>query len=247
MLMQSTSRQVRRAQARQRLKIGAVTLLAAILGAALSSHARAAERGDPAAGGALLLRGKGLATEMPAVRLGTDMQVTVTGTIMRVRVTQAFRNTSGSWMEASYLYPLPDDGAVDTMNMVIGQRVIEGKIKGRQEAREIYEKAMAKGRKAGLVESERANLFRTNVANVGPGETVLVSIEYQAPVRQLGGEYAMRLPLVVGPRYIPPHTLTSQAQDRGRRHPDRAARRAGTGQGAQPGVDHGASCSRLRS
>ncbi len=211
MHMPIPSRQVRRAQARQRLKIGAVTLLAVVLGAALSGHARAAESGDPAAGGALLLRGKGVATEMPAVRLGTDMDVTVTGTVMRVRVTQAFRNTSGKWMEASYLYPLPDDGAVDTMNMVVGQRVIVGDITRRIEAREIYEEAKAQGQKAGLVESERANLFRTNVANVGPGETVVISIEYQAPVRQLGGEYAMRLPLVVGPRYVPPHSLTSAA------------------------------------
>ncbi|MCB2049706.1 MAG: marine proteobacterial sortase target protein [Novosphingobium sp.] len=208
MQMQVASRQIRRAQARQRLKIGAVTLVAVVLGAALSCHARAAERGDPAAGGALMLHGKGLATEMPAVRLGTDMDVSVSGTIMRVRVTQAFRNTSGKWMEASYLYPLPDDGAVDTMNMVVGQRVIVGEIKRRIEAREIYEQAKAAGQKAGLVESERANLFRTNVANVGPGETVVISIEYQAPVRQLGGEYSMRLPLVVGPRYVPPHTLT---------------------------------------
>jgi Ca-activated chloride channel family protein len=39
---------------------------------------------------------------------------------------------------------------------------------------------------------------------------VVISIEYQAPVRQLGGEYSMRLPLVVGPRYVPPRiTLTS--------------------------------------
>ena len=188
MHMPIPSRQVRRAEARQRLNIGAVTLLAVILGAALSAHARAAESGDPAAGGALLLRGKGVASEMPAVRLGTDMDVTVTGTVMRVRVTQAFRNTSGKWMEASYLYPLPDDGAVDTMNMVVGQRVIVGDIKRRIEAREIYEEAKALGQKAGLVESDRANLFRTNVANVGPGETVVISIEYQAPVRQLGGE-----------------------------------------------------------
>jgi len=95
------------------------------------------------------------------------------------------------------------------MNMVVGQRVILGEIKRRIEAREIYEEAKAQGQKAGLVEAERANLFRTNVANVGPGETVVISIEYQAPVRQLGGEYSMRLPLVVGPRYVPPHTLTS--------------------------------------
>lgn len=202
---------IRPSQTRKRLGIGAVTLAAIIVSCLVAPHVRAQETADPAAGGALMLQGKGIATAMPAVRLGTDMDVTVTGQIMRVRVTQAFRNTSDTWMEATYLYPLPDDGAVDTMKMVVGQRVIVGKIKRKLEAREIYETAKADGRKAGLVESDRPNLFRNSVANVAPGETVLISIEYQAPVRQLGGEFAMRLPLVVGPRYVPPHSLTSTA------------------------------------
>lgn len=209
MLMQTPLRHGIRSEDRKRLRIGTLTLMAVVLGCLVSTQLRAEDGSDPAAGGALLLKAKGVETAMPAVRLGTDMDVTVSGQILRVRVTQAFRNTSDKWMEATYLYPLPDDGAVDTMKMVVGQRVIIGKIKRRAEARAIYDEAKAQGRKAGLVESDRANLFRNNVANIAPGETVLISIEYQAPVRQLGGEFAMRLPLVVGPRYVPPHTLTS--------------------------------------
>ena len=201
-----------RPEARRRMAIGAIGLVAVILSGLVAAQARAQDAGDPAAGGALLLKGRagrdGVASALPAVRLGTDMDVTVSGPIMRVRLTQAFRNTSNAWMEATYLYPLPDDGAVDTMKMVVGQRVIVGHIKRRQEARDIYERAKAEGQRSGLVESGRPNLFRTNVANVAPGETVLISIEYQAPVRQLGGEFAMRLPLVAGPRYVPPHSLT---------------------------------------
>ena len=196
---------------RRRLRIGAFTLIAVVATCLLASHARAEDGGDGYAGGALMLRAKGNADAMPAVRLGTDMDVTVSGPILRVRVTQAFRNSSDQWMEATYLYPLPDDGAVDTMKMVVGQRVIVGRIKRRAEARALYDAAKAEGRKAGLVESDRPNLFRNHVANIAPGETVLIAIEYQAPVRQVGGEYAMRLPLVVGPRYVPPHTLTSHA------------------------------------
>ncbi|HKX79822.1 MAG TPA: marine proteobacterial sortase target protein [Novosphingobium sp.] len=198
-----------RNETRRRLAIGSITLVAVVVSCLISANARAEDANDPAAGGALMLQGKGVAEALPAVRLGTDMDVTVSGQILRVRVTQAFRNTSDKWMEATYLYPLPDDGAVDTMKMVVGQRVIIGKIKRKLEAREIYETAKAQGQKAGLVESDRPNLFRNSVANVAPGETVLISIEYQAPVRQLGGEFSMRLPLVVGPRYVPPHTLTS--------------------------------------
>lgn len=195
---------------RRRLGIGTMALMAVVMSCLVSTQLRAQDGADPAAGGALMLQsGEGAA--MPAVRLGTDMDVTVTGQILRVRVTQAFRNTSKEWMEATYLYPLPDDGAVDTLKMVVGQRVIIGKIAQREEARQIYDQARSEGRKAGLVESSRPNLFRNSVANIGPGETVLISIEYQAPVRQLAGEFAMRLPLVVGPRYVPPHTLTDGA------------------------------------
>jgi Ca-activated chloride channel family protein len=204
-----------RVASRRRLAIGAGAL-AAIVAACLLSGALLADTSDqaapdPADGGALMLAGKGIAQALPAVRLGTDMDVTVSGPIARVRVTQAFRNTSDRWMEATYLYPLPEDGAVDSLKMVVGQRVFVGHIKRREEARRIYETAKAEGRKAGLVESERPNLFRNHVANVGPHETVLIAIEYQAPVRQLGGEYALRLPLVVGTRYVPPHTVTSRA------------------------------------
>lgn len=203
------------ADTHRRLVIGAVGLVGMVLTTLVAAQARAEESGDAAAGGALLLAargdGDGQPSAVPAVRLGTDMDVTVSGPIMRVRMTQAFRNTSKGWMEATYLYPLPEDGAVDTLKMVVGQRVVIGHIKRRAEARDIYERAKAEGRRSGLVEADRPNLFRTNVANVGPGETVLISIEYQAPVRQLGGEYAMRLPLVVGPRYVPPSSLTSGA------------------------------------
>jgi Ca-activated chloride channel family protein len=197
-------------RSRHRFILGLCLLLSVVVAISLAARLTAAApeaEPDAIGSGTLLLRGKGVETAMPAMRLGTDMDVTVSGQIARVRVTQAFRNTSMRWMEATYLYPLPDDGAVDSLKMVVGQRVIIGHIKRRAEARAIYEKARDNGQKAGLVEADRPNMFRNSVANVGPGETVLIVIEYQAPVRQLGGEYALRVPLVVGPRYVPPHSL----------------------------------------
>lgn len=199
------------------------TLIPAIALIATTPMVTAASAGAPAAAptgadaqsddgpgaGTLMLRGLKSSATMPAVRLGTDMDVTITGLVARVRVTQAFRNTSSDWMEAVYLYPLPDEGAVDSLKMVVGQRVIVGRIERRAAARALYEKAKVSGQKAGLVEQQRPNMFTNSVANVGPGETVLISIEYQAPVSQVDGTFSLRLPLVVGPRYTPPHTLRS--------------------------------------
>ena len=182
-------------------------LLVLLFAAGLWSSAGAQEADDQDHGG-LMLRAKGSTTELPAVRLGTDIKAEVSGQIARVTVTQAFRNTSDQWMEATYLYPLPDNGAVDTLKMVVGERIIIGRIKPREEARQIYEAARENGQKAGLVEQHRPNMFRNSVANIGPGETVLVQIEFQAPVQQVEGRYELRLPLVSGPRFVPPHSLT---------------------------------------
>ena len=144
-----------------------------------------------------------------ATRLGVDVDLTVSGPTIRARVTQIFRNPTQSWVEATYVYPLPAGGAVDTLKMVVGDRVIVGDIKERQQARIIYEQARQNGQKAALTEQERPNIFTNSVANIGPGETVLVQIEYQEPVHQSGNEFSLRVPLVVGPRYNPAPVVQS--------------------------------------
>jgi Ca-activated chloride channel family protein len=167
---------------------------------ATTEQASLLQPGD-AKSGSLLLKEDGATTE--AIRLGIDVDITVSGPTLRARVTQVFRNPTKDWVEAIYVYPLPAGGAVDTLKMVVGDRVIVGDIKERQQARVIYEQARRAGQKAALTEQERPNIFTNSVANIGPGETVLVQIEYQEPVHQNGNEYSLRLPLVVGPRYNP--------------------------------------------
>jgi Ca-activated chloride channel family protein len=152
--------------------------------------------------GSLLLKTDGDASS-EATRLGIDVDLTVSGPTVRARVTQIFKNPTQNWVEATYVYPLPEGGAVDTLKMVIGDRVVVGEIKERQQARVIYEQARQNGQKAVLTEQQRPNMFTNAVANIGPGETVLVQIEYQEPVHQSGDEFSFRVPMVVGPRYNP--------------------------------------------
>lgn len=167
---------------------------------ATTEQASLLQPGD-ARSGSLLLKEDGAYTE--AIRLGIDVDITVSGPTLRTRVTQIFRNPTNDWVEATYVYPLATDGAVDTLKMVVGDRVIVGDIKERQQARVIYEQARRNGQKTALTEQERPNIFTNSVANIGPGETVLVQIEYQEPVHQAGNDYSLRVPLVVGPRYNP--------------------------------------------
>jgi Ca-activated chloride channel family protein len=184
-----------------------LSLLLAVLTLAVGARTARAEAALVAPGemqsGALLFRANEKGRYVEAPRLGTDVDLTVSGPTARAHVTQVFQNPTDQWVEAVYVYPLPEDGAVDTLKMVVGDRVITGDIAAREEARRTYEAAKQAGQTAGLVEQERPNLFTTSVANVGPGETVLIRIEYQETVRQSGDRFWLRVPLVVAPRYSP--------------------------------------------
>jgi Ca-activated chloride channel homolog len=184
-----------------------VLVIAAIL--AVLPRARATGATVPAGvwsgearSGTLLLRLDGDRT-VEAPQLATDIDLTVSGPTARARVTQLFHNPTDGWVEAVYVYPLPDGGAVDTLKMVVGERIVVGDVKERKTAQAIYEQAKARGQKATLMEQERPNIFTNSVANIGPGESVLVQIEYQEPVRQSGNAFSLRIPLVVAPRYNP--------------------------------------------
>jgi Ca-activated chloride channel homolog len=167
-----------------------------------SNRAAYVQPGDMNTGALLLQSGEdGGLVEAP--RLNTDAAITVNGTIARVVVTQRFENPSDRWLEGIYVFPLPEQSAVDALHMEIGSRVIEGEIKGRQEAQQLYETAKDNGQKASLVEQERPNIFTNSVANIGPHESIVIRIEYQETVKQEGGVYSLRFPLVVAPRYNP--------------------------------------------
>jgi Ca-activated chloride channel family protein len=175
--------------------------------------AGAVRLGDVEAGG-LLLKTQTPGYFIEAPRVATDVSIDVTGLIVRARVTQRFENPSDLWVEGVYVFPLPTDAGVDRLRMLIGDRFIEGQIKERVEARRIYEEARAAGQRAGLVEQERPNVFTSSVANIGPGETVVVQIEYQEIARLDDGAFSLRFPMVVGPRYSPtPDLLQTVALD----------------------------------
>ncbi len=140
---------------------------------------------------------------LEAPTLQSHVVVDINGEVARVKVVQRFRNPSSVWLEGVYVFPLPERSAVDRLVMVVGERRIEGRILEKEEARRVYRKAAAEGKRASLLSSARPNVFVTSVANVGPGEEVVIEIAYQDRAGYEGGHYSYRFPMVVAPRYTP--------------------------------------------
>ena len=186
-----------------------VSLVLALAVFIISVEANAATAGDPGQGTLLLRDDTGERAAAPL--LSTDVHMDVTGMVARVQVTQRFANPTTQWREGVYVFPLPDQAAVDHLAMRVGERVIEGQIKERTEARRTYENAKAEGRKTTLLEQERPNMFTTSVANIGPGEEIVVALEYEETLRYGDGAFRLRFPLAITPRYIPGAATEAEA------------------------------------
>ena len=181
----------------------AASLLLALLALGLATTASAQSKPNDAKTGTLLFHTGTEGVYAAAPKVETDVAIHVTGIVARTRVAQTFHNPGADWVEGVYVFPLPENAAVDRLWLRIGQRVIEGQVKEKEEARRVYTQAKRDGKKAALVEQQRPNLFTSVVANVGPGETVRVLIEYQQTLAYDNGEYRLRFPLAVTPRYEP--------------------------------------------
>ena len=143
---------------------------------------------------------------LSAPSLSTDVRIQVTGPIARSVLRQRFVNPSELWAEAIYAFPLPQDAAVDHMRLHIGDRIIEGDIQEKQQARETYQAAKAAGKRSALVEQARPNLFTTTVANIPPHGEILVELEYQQELQWRDGTFSLRFPMAITPRYKPADT-----------------------------------------
>ena len=158
-------------------------------------------RGDDAGFGALRTA-RGL---LPLVAMDVDARVA--GVIASIEVAQTFVNTTGTAIEATYVFPLPDRAAVHKFRMEVAGRVIEGVVEERGAAREQYDEAIAAGHRAAITEEERPGVFTLRVGNLMPGESATVRLSLVGPLPVDDGELTFRFPLVVAPRYMPGSTL----------------------------------------
>ena len=143
----------------------------------------------------------------------TSARVHIAGVIADVLVTQVYKNEGREPLEAVYVFPASTRAAVYGMKMTIGKRVIEARIKKRDEARREYEQARDQGKTASLLEQQRPNVFQMNVANILPGDEIKVELKYTELLVPTDRVYEFVYPTVVGPRYSNQPEATASASE----------------------------------
>ena len=131
----------------------------------------------------------------------TSANVNIAGVIADVTINQVYQNTGNNTLEAIYVFPASTRSAVYSMKMKIGEREIVAVIQESEKARQNYEAAKANGQTASLLEQERPNVFKMNVANILPGDVIGVEMKYTELLIPESAIYEFVFPTVVGPRY----------------------------------------------
>ena len=152
-----------------------------------------------ASAGAELVTSDGRSLALTGARLAGRLQ----GGLGRLVLEQRFVNSYDENLEVTYRMPLPADGAVSGYEFVIGDRTIKGAIDRKRAARERFERAIASGKTAALLEQERADIFTQQIGNIPPSTAVIARITIDQRLAWLPeGEWELRFPTVIGPRYI---------------------------------------------
>ena len=127
----------------------------------------------------------------------------VAGGFFLNEIEQVFTNEASSNVEFIYTFPMPANASVSSFSAVAGSERFIGVVKEKEEAFKEYQKAIAEGDGAYLLESYRDNVFQTSLGNVAQGEEVIVNISYVQDIKVTNNELRLLIPTLVSPRYIP--------------------------------------------
>lgn len=124
-----------------------------------------------------------------------DVHVHLVDQVAKVGMSQTFQNTGSQQMEVCFLFPLPYDGAVDQLTLMVDGKEFEGKVLPADEARKIYEDIVRRNQDPALLEWMGSGLFRTSVFPVPAGAKRTVNLRYTQICRQSQGLTDLLLPL----------------------------------------------------
>jgi len=115
--------------------------------------------------------------------------------VAQVEVDQAFVNDSNVPLEATYVFPLPEDAAISEFSLYVDGERLEGRILDKDEAREIYESIVQRNRDPALLEYVGRNAFQAQVFPIPPHGERRVQISYTQLLSQEAGLVHFLYPL----------------------------------------------------
>lgn len=113
-----------------------------------------------------------------------SVEARVTDQIARVQVSQTFVNHGSSPIEGQFVFPIPYDGAIDKLTLLVDGKEFPAKLLTKEEARKRYEAIVRSNRDPALLEWMGQGMFQTSVFPIPAGAERKVVLEYKQLLRK---------------------------------------------------------------
>lgn len=124
-----------------------------------------------------------------------DVHAKLIDQVAQVQVSQTFVNTSGRQIEAQFVFPLPYDGAIDQLTLLVDGKEYPAKLLPAAEARARYEAIVRSNRDPALLEWIGTGMFQTSVFPIPAGAERKVTLTYNQLLRKDHGLTDFLFPL----------------------------------------------------
>jgi hypothetical protein len=150
---------------------------------------------------AQFLNGHRSEDQTPIPLKSTTFDILVEAGLAIVETTRLFENREASTIEATLTFPVPVHAVLFSLDVKIGDRTLSAAASAREEAREIYEEGLERGKSAILHEELLRGIHMLSVGHIPPSETIEVKTIWAMPVAIAGGQGHLRIPTTVGQIY----------------------------------------------
>ncbi len=124
-----------------------------------------------------------------------SVQAKIIDQVASVQVSQSFVNTGSRQMEVAFVFPLPYDGAIEQMTLMVDGKEYPARLLNAKDARRMYEEIVRKNKDPALLEWMGTGLFKTSVFPVPAGAKRTVSLRYSQLCRKQEGLTDFLFPL----------------------------------------------------
>ena len=115
-----------------------------------------------------------------------EVDARVRDQVAQVQVSQTFVNTGSRVLEACFVFPLPYDGAIDRLTLLVDGKEYEAKLLPAAKARSIYEGYIRRNQDPALLEWMGTGMFKTSVFPVPPGAARKVTLRFTQLLKKYG-------------------------------------------------------------
>ncbi len=113
-------------------------------------------------------------------------------------ITQTFHNDTSRRLEATYVFPLPENADLTNFQMTFNGKMVEGEVLPADQARQVYERIVRQSKDPGLIEFIGSRLLQMRVFPIEPGSDTTIKLRYQQVTRPVSGMTGYHYPLRTG-------------------------------------------------